>query len=172
METCNGTGNGLVDDGGYEGFRAIQQLANAGLIKGTYTGQSMILSSNRPSPGVNIPSLDHRGGGLFFSTSSLIYSDDAFTDNGENRIYIGAGHASPSNFHHNHYPFLSGAMAHQIDSKMDDGLPGTGKIQAVGPGGGIITNCSGTTDPLTARYQVVPPASGESSVCALIDMGV
>ena len=135
-QTCNGDGSGTVttNAGGganatnYESFRFWQHLANAGLIAGAYTGVQGSGNSWDADPGVNVPRgkisnagwmiwhyPNHPGDWLRFTS-----------DNGQLLAYgANAGADWPYN------PLLTPEEAWNIDTKMDDGKPGTGKLIAM-----------------------------------------
>ncbi|MCY1173189.1 MULTISPECIES: type II secretion system protein [Sphingomonas] len=54
QKTCNGDGSGKID-AAYEAVRFWQQLANAGLIEGQYTGAWGTTAPTLIQPGVNMP---------------------------------------------------------------------------------------------------------------------
>ena len=114
-QTCNGDGSGTV-------------TTNAGLIAGAYTGVQGSGNSWDADPGVNVPRgkisnagwmiwhyPNHPGDWLRFTS-----------DNGQLLAYgANAGADWPYN------PLLTPEEAWNIDTKMDDGKPGTGKLIAM-----------------------------------------
>lgn len=154
--TCDGNGDGhigyysdstLTDY--YEWYQAWKHLANAGLITGIYQGTSMSDTVYYVQIGTNVPA-----GKLSGSGYNLLYLD--FPD-GNAWIWPMKGHY-----------FQFGAMtaedgnggtgvtaalltpgeAEEIDKKMDDGLPGFGKVL------GEKNDCATGSDATTARYDV------------------
>jgi prepilin-type N-terminal cleavage/methylation domain-containing protein len=126
--TCNGNGDGQVDIG-TEMFRAWQQLADAGMIDGTYTGVSGPGGSSQHLPGVNVPPSAVSGGGyeICFMTNltgdaSTLWYDGYY----QNSLAVGAPR-SPAGVDN---PLFTPTEAYSIDAKIDDGLPATGFVRA------------------------------------------
>lgn len=112
--TCNGDGNGLLDNSAasYEHARAWQHLANAGLIEGSYAG-------NHDGCGSGLcpnPKIDRT---IFWY---LQFYDPAwgncFNVEHGNSLQLTSGWDGP----------LRPEEAWNIDMKMDDGKPATGKV--------------------------------------------
>ena len=155
--TCNGTGDGMIGNwnyitgtiGGsaYESFRAWQQLANANLIPGGYTGVTGPAGNFNPVPGLNSPKPGYRG-----TSYSLfwLYNPNGAVASGtyahapDHVIVFGAVTAAAGSAG----PFLTSAEAMQIDGKIDDGHPGLGNIQ----GPASAPNCTTGSDPNSAIY--------------------
>ncbi len=145
VATCDGNGDGHISDfwlnqNRYEVYRAWQQLANAGLIKGNYTGIPgsttnnawHVLGVNCPKSAAN-PSL---GYSLFYTSTN---NPGFYTMAGHTILTLGG---QTSGWEPNDGAFTPQEM-YLIDQKMDDGKPGQGKIVSV----------FGTTaDPVTAQY--------------------
>jgi prepilin-type N-terminal cleavage/methylation domain-containing protein len=144
-QTCNGDGNGQINAIGSnsvaEQFRAWQHLANAALIEGTYCGARGTLCGGASGfvAGLNAPAT--KLGSFYWR---LIYSDAAagtttsFATPGGNRLFMqgqGANTATSGSG-----PLTPGE-AWNIDTKMDDGLPGAGKMM-VSKGNGTNTRCT------------------------------
>lgn len=128
-ETCDGDDNGSITywTGSVEYFRFWQHLSNAGLIEGHYTG--VVDATNTFAPSVNIPHSklgntvgwnvytdinNHSGHANFFDTTTPPgHRLSIFSREGTNS----RGAFSPKE-------------AWNIDSKMDDGHPSTGKVLA------------------------------------------
>ncbi len=126
--TCNGNGNGLID-AGYstnvvsEPLRAWQQLANAGLIEGSYNG---IVTGTAHILGTNCP----RGR---ISNTGFALSASAFGGN------WGETFSAASDGNILFFGTMDGAItrgvalrpqeAWNIDTKLDDGKPDQGKLQ-------------------------------------------
>ncbi len=146
--TCNGDGNGLIgecaDDlsaacgNAEEVFRVWQHLGYAGFIDGRYTGVQISASVPEALPGVNVPALKGRPGTwtlLHYTNASDITGLKGDTyghvffyggHNGYTGIQGSGGAAAPFTIE----PVLRTKDAQEIDRKIDDGRPRTGKIRA------------------------------------------
>lgn len=129
----DGDGNGYIAEDHDEHLNAWIHLARSELIEKNFNNSE---STSLRIPGINVPTsqLDGAGWGLIY-----VSYDDAITA-GEPIVYLGAD-APP-----NHTLWLGGRSytgkpgivepkltaeeAEQIDIKLDDGIPGTGKILA------------------------------------------
>lgn len=157
--TCNGDGDGLITNGGdgsspdmNEMYRAWQQLANAGLVNGIYSG----VATNGTeigktwTAGVNIPVSRISGGGyvlIYRNTPMGVVNEYAIKATG-----IGFAIFSPT-IQQGAFPLLTSSEAYTIDQKIDDGLPGQGHTQSL-RNSLSLPNCVDSTDPVTARYRV------------------
>lgn len=127
--TCNGDGNGNVGTSGAanpEALRAWQHMQMAGLVEGTYTGFTngapMPDGSPAPAlPGTNVPrsKLNQAGWGIYYrgGAGNFIWQQSA------NFLQIGTAESNG---------LFAGAVnpseAWNIDTKVDDGIPGTGGL--------------------------------------------
>lgn len=124
-ETCNGTGNGRVADffqgEDYEWYRFWQHLSNAGLITGNYTG----VGTGSPSVlGTNVPASKFGGVGWIMAHIGNYPGDgDAYQADYGSEFIVGA----PDGWNVSG-PAFSPEEAWNIDTKVDDGIPGTGKV--------------------------------------------
>jgi prepilin-type N-terminal cleavage/methylation domain-containing protein len=173
IATCNGDGNGTIDDcsglacmRSFEPFRFWQHLANASLIEGRYTGAGnaasqygTILGQNAPRskltnagwipfPVAKIPS-----GGSFYTSPFPVTSQNALQLGGvyDANSYLSNGVIRPEE-------------AWNIDTKMDDGLPGLGKVTTALNTAIPQTNCASTNVTTTAVYSL----NNRAIVCGLI----
>ena len=163
IATCNGNGNGqIMESAGInnmERFLAWKQLANAGLIEGNYTGKTTDASGNYTAnnlvPGVNLPRSKLSNG--FFDFAYLHQADAGNAD-----FFAGSRLGSNLLFFANQS--LAGGVikpeeAWNIDTKLDDSSPVTGRIYTVkrtsASGGG---NCA-TSDANTATYDFTQTAN-------------
>lgn len=162
--TCNGNGDGILqhattNGGTGESFRAWQHLALAGLISGSYTGNSGAISTADPDVGLNVPPSKIRSVGWGYG-----YYDNSSGANPYSYNYDFSNWLVLGNEADNVYPdgaFLKAEEAWGIDSKLDDEKPGYGKVQPTALG-----NC---TDALNAgdrdsEYLLTNSSSG----CALV----
>jgi prepilin-type N-terminal cleavage/methylation domain-containing protein len=159
--TVNGNGNGKIGDNVNdftEMFRAMEQLGNAGLLPGTYTGLPGPLGAGDGVPGTNTlaSKIPNAGFALrFYDAATLAccigvqtFPNAAKSDS--NAIVFGRQHDA------SYYPgsalfrpAIRAIDAYAIDSKMDDGAPGTGRLFSACPG--ITPNCA-TNCTSTATY--------------------
>lgn len=127
-KTCNGNGDGRVTSwtGSAESFRFWQHLANAGMIEGAYDG----VTAYGPSK------LARTSWGMwnYQSFAGNIYLFRGMNGNVLNINGPGALTTADS------FP-LRPEEAWNIDTKMDDGLPGTGSINSF-KGDGVATFCT------------------------------
>ncbi len=156
--TCNGDGDGKISmcsplpcNAGTrisgEMFRYWQQLADAKLITGSFSGVSgFAAGSMRDSvPGVNVPASRFTGGGWSIEYLGQWAGDsNSFAGNYGNSYSFG-GYTGDKTF----APLLSPLEAATIDQKVDDGQPGTGKVLSTWT---YCTTASGPND-LTATYK-------------------
>jgi prepilin-type N-terminal cleavage/methylation domain-containing protein len=120
--TCNGDGNGRVEDSSagsvVEKTRAWQHLANAGLIEGQFRG-------TRSTPiviGSEVPRSKLNGASFWYGSISNYYSTVGTWNAFE--------FARVTTFAWPNQGAVSAEEAWNIDTKMDDGRPSTGKIAA------------------------------------------
>ncbi len=122
--TCNGNMNGLIDIS--EMFRFWQQLAMAGLLEGSYTGADGTAgTTTHHQRGINAPA------SKLTSSASWAVLQRGNVGNANmwqteylNNMFIG-GETTTS---WPDTPLLKPEEAWNIDTKMDDGMPGTGRI--------------------------------------------
>ena len=165
-ETCNGNGDGLVIavPGSNEYYRYWQHLANAGMIEGRFDG---ITHGTTPysSTSANSPSGRAGPGGLWFVINVGSPSGDtSYFDGTYGNLYEYGGAAAnndPTS------PVFLPAEAWDIDVKLDDGVPGIGKVVARDVNGFTGTNCTSATasnQQATATYYM----AGKTKQCVLV----
>ncbi|MES2984233.1 MAG: prepilin-type N-terminal cleavage/methylation domain-containing protein [Pseudomonadota bacterium] len=146
--TCNGDGNGLIN--GIESFRLWQQLARAGIIEGSYTGYKGTMGINHTIPGQNAPITKYSGSGIAayeFSVPGGPMSSRDFVYDYGNQFFYGGVNVSD----YPEEPLFSPEEAWNIDTKMDDGKPGTGSV--IASRHDLCTNSSSGTD-YTTTYKL------------------
>ena len=170
--TCNGNGDGVI--GGYgtasnpEEMRFWQHLANADLISGKYTG---IFSEGNSSGAwhnefdVNIPRAAISGSGFSREKSDVavilgIGYWQAPYKYGSSMIFFGTQTCQAFN----NCPALTPKEQFLLDSKIDDGLPASGKIVSIRGNWGFEPNCATSIDPTIAVYKT----SLDSIECSFI----
>ncbi len=136
IRTCNGDGDGLIETGvaatstyGYENFQFWKHLANAGLISGNYTGVQdgavnyyAVSSSNAPSGKLD-GSLWNIANFYSISSSAWYGFDGVYDHTLEYGRYNKDQRPT--------YGIITPKEAFEIDTKFDDGKPGTGNIRAL-----------------------------------------
>jgi prepilin-type N-terminal cleavage/methylation domain-containing protein len=127
--TCNGNGDGMIEMPSNELFRVWQQLANAGLIEGSYNGVTGTNAYHHYEPGINTPPLrlGRATGVSFFWMGAIGASAPApwlFEGNYANSLMYGGCGGMFECID----PFLKPEEAWNIDTKLDDGKPGLGTI--------------------------------------------
>lgn len=157
--TCNGNGDGNISEATattVEIYRAWQQLANAGLIEGSYTGVNGPGGSNWSSViGTNIPATRISNGGFaihsgFSATANANYFDGTY------KIRLMVGSSTPNNTVSS--PLLRPEEVWGIDTKMDDGKPGYGIIQNLKSTAASTPGCTTTDIRSTAEYSLTNSA--------------
>jgi len=170
--TCNGDGDGKIDydngagaDNPYEGFRAWQHMANAGIIEGTYTGAAtnVTLGYLGYQAGVNTPPAPMNGFWAIFylDASQGFWAEPIMLD----KHYIVFSTGTPDNAGWEGRwlnSVISPPDMWSVDVKMDDGKPHRGNVTDI-VGDGYTDNCAtDKTDP-DADYNLAlesPACSG------------
>jgi hypothetical protein len=152
--TCNGDGNGSFSPGvstSNEYYRFWQHLANASLIEGTYAGVSnnAAASSAVSSVGLNIPAGRISGSGWNIydygtqSIASVLLFEGTYNTAFELGAFDGATIYDA--------PIIKPEEAWNIDTKLDDGKPGTGIVRTYeGYGGSCSDLAASAVTPLAA----------------------
>lgn len=161
--TCDGDGNGLIQGavGADEHFRAWQQMANAGLLEGSFSGiraGADSLSANAS----NIPR-SKLTNGLWFLYNYASSTGNGLVFNGRYDNSFELGSSSPTQ--HPYLALIRPEEAWNIDTKIDDGRPGAGKIWVRGSSG--IEFCADTSN-LDAGANANYLLSNNSIACTLI----
>lgn len=118
--TCNGNGNGQIPATGTEDMRMWQQLALAGLIEGNYVGY--YTGAFDFLAGTNVPA-SKVGGGAYWVVDYL--GNTA----GDTNFFAG-DYQEYMTLLTNTMETLKPEDAWNIDSKIDDGKPGQGRMRA------------------------------------------
>lgn len=153
--TCNGNGNGILDQGSNEIYRAWSQLAAAGLISGSFTGVSMDISGVVSyTIGVNAPGNTSLNAAFAWTSNGVLSGNANFFDGDYNNMLL-LGFLTPTQ--NNTRPLLQGPEAFNLDTKYDDGRPGTGGIRtytATANSASSYPVCASTDSADTAQYAV------------------
>lgn len=142
-QTCNGDGDGQVGDSAYEMFRYWQHLANAGLVEGSFTGIAGLGGVANAVLRQNVPAskLSNSGWSVFYSGN--------YTTSGQSWVqgiydnYLIVGTSDPIIY--TLRPAFKPEEVWNIDTKMDDGMAGTGKIVPYPYASGSTSSCSTIT---------------------------
>jgi prepilin-type N-terminal cleavage/methylation domain-containing protein len=143
--TCNGNGNGRIETYSPETFRAWQHLANAGLVEGTYAGIAAPGGSTgymRPGYNVYQTRVAQVGIGIAYWGNSVGHAAD-FDGAYGNALIIGKDKTDWESSG----LFLKPEEAWNMDVKIDDGLPGRGKLFAHPWDWGTCTTAANSNDP-------------------------
>jgi prepilin-type N-terminal cleavage/methylation domain-containing protein len=169
--TCNGDGDGRLNfplSSWYERYRFWQQLANAGLIEGTYGGVTAgtVVSASESAtsgPKMNVPKSKLGNGAWYFGWWGTQTGSTAGYWAGDFGNVFLLGTNNPGSY--NEGPLVKPEEAWNIDTKMDDGLPGMGAVTTLAPG--MNPNCSqggASTAPQSATYRL----SDTSVACSIM----
>lgn len=167
--TCDGDGNGHIGDSTVSGvlsattewFRAWQQLADAGFFPGSYTGVKGA-STNETTPGVNVPAGQLKDSSMVINyLLNTTTSTSLWGDQYGHVLGIGSYDATTA---YPDGPVLTSLEAVDADGKIDDGLPGTGKVRAWRPT--VLPGCTTDLAQATSTYAVGTGTSDQT--CSLI----
>jgi prepilin-type N-terminal cleavage/methylation domain-containing protein len=166
--TCDGNGNGIIADaasagGTGESFQAWRQLALAGLVEGSYSG-----NAGTAGPADYVTDANAPRGRIGRTLWMLTYinntptpiSSHLFDYNYLNWMGVGAGSGTGSWADDG---FLKNEEAWNIDTKLDDGKPATGKVHGMGMDTGCTTS-TGNTDH-SVDYAL---SNSAANACALL----
>lgn len=179
--TCNGNSDGVLSEttpGSNEIFRFWQHLANAGLVEGIYTGVRVSSAANSSAiAGLNVPASKIANSGW----TAIDYGTATISD--ITRPYSTSTPYSPSWVFEGYYghvlifganktndltnnPILMPVEAWNIDTKLDDGRSGLGKIRALE----FQTSCSdvGSSTTVALAASANYDRTVNSPTCALI----
>ncbi len=157
-QTCNGTGDDRINYPAagcpdcYEMYRFWQQLQNAGLIEGKFTGVQGAGGVWDHTIGANCPASKVTGGAytVLYEGTTGAANANYFPYNHSNIILFGA--KVPNDIVWN--PIITATDAQSIDTKLDDGLPATGNIQAFKNSSTVTPGCTTTDVATTSVYNV------------------
>lgn len=130
--TCNGDSDGIIENNpgsgfGNEYFRYWHHLANAGLIGGSFSGVRGVDSSIHSVAGFNVPrsKLSRACWSINGDDTATSGSSSVFDMSPGNRAILGQDSSSGSCKE----GVLHGAEIWNIDTKLDDGKPATGRVR-------------------------------------------
>ncbi len=124
IETCDGDGDGAISVA--ETFRAIQHLSNAGYVPGTYTGVAGPDSEQHSIPGENVFEGAEKSGLGVWTVGPFLNHPNWF-DIPTAVSVVEMGTAASGRLTG---PAFTPREARNLDAKIDDGKPGSGKLMA------------------------------------------
>ena len=150
--TCNGDGDKRIDDDTHEAFRFWQHMSNADIFQGSFSGVKFGANPESSRVGVNIPGGKIEGSGWYANwEGNNSGSGSEFVGQYGHQMVLGnAGDVTddPDD------PVATPAEVGQVDEKIDDGRPATGKLLVR-----YWANCTSATanNQLTATYDYAEP---------------
>ncbi len=146
--TCNGDGNGAVDNNGLnEKYLLWKHMADAGLIEGTYTGVPASTSNTSSLAGTNCPKGKRKNVGYSAYYWQYMSGDPNYPDGQYGNFFFVGGYSPNDVTVAGTFPASEVA---DIDTKLDDGKPAFGKIRT----NWNSTNCVTATATSSANYAV------------------
>lgn len=130
-QTCNGNADGSIGQPAAasqtgERFNYWQHLANAGLIEGNYTGIAGAGGVNHSLIGINSPASRISTVGWGVGSVTGYYAGNTISFSGDYGTRLNVGTQTSDGFSNG--PFLKPEEAWNIDTKIDDGRPGRGRV--------------------------------------------
>jgi prepilin-type N-terminal cleavage/methylation domain-containing protein len=175
-QTCDGNGDGRITTQDsispltqYERFRAWQHLAIAAMIEGYFSGVPGDIGPQDSVLEFNVPKSKLNGGGydlISMTANEAVMTNHYFPINYMHILQFGAdnGNTRPSSMI---APILTVDEARSIDTKQDDGLPGSGRIIAPRKGSDFAPDCADDDIAELAKYDV---SQEDGRNCSLIFM--
>ncbi len=156
--TCNGNGDGEIGTNAttYERFRFWQQLANAELIEGSYTGVRGAGNSSHAVLSENVLASKLSGAGWTILHWDITGDSGNFDNNYSNHLLFGAAQATGSTAS----PVLAPEEAWNIDKKLDDGMPARGNVIA-----SHYTTCTNATAGQSSNFDAEYLLSSSDILC-------
>jgi prepilin-type N-terminal cleavage/methylation domain-containing protein len=163
-ETCNGDGDGTIENAGSpeetgESFGFWQQLANAGLVEGSYTGIAGAGNVMTAVPATNTPRSKMSNGTWLPRYLEPAWSGNTVEFNVLHLNFFVFGAARTNDWPNG--GILQPEEAWNIDTKIDDGKPGRGRVISSG-WDNVCANAT-SKDDLDADYLL----SNKEVVCTL-----
>lgn len=157
--TCDGNGNGNIGGGAAggtgEAFQMWRHMALAGLIEGDYTGLHGATVADEHDRGINCPAAKMSNGlwGMWWTTDIFAGSGYDYAINGAGNTFLFGGEMAA---YHPNTSILRPEEAWNIDTKMDDGKPATGRVIGRNWNNACAAADSGTTanDNFNASYRL------------------
>lgn len=174
----DGDGNGEVRISGGEAYQLWLHLSLAGLLKGDFTGAAGPEDDDHSIVGENVPAMldDHVGVTTWLIDGGGLVSRTNYFE----RVYghffeIGLEDSNGPGADATDRPFLTPAEMYNLDTKLDDGLPGRGKIiTRPGPSRPDCTDTAPGADDVTDENDLdaVYQLSHDGEACTFIMLDV
>lgn len=160
--TCNGDGDGKIYTSNTlatldathpsEPFRAWQQLSLAKFYQNNLTGLPGSGAALQSTPDTNVPKSKFKNAGWsFYNNTALVGNANWYNQDLGNLLMFG----DPATNTMTQSAALTPAEAAQIDRKIDDALPATGRVVAMKPAPSTITpNCTTSAVDASALYNL------------------
>lgn len=184
--TCNGDGDGRLETNSAsanENFRFWQHLANAGLVEGAFTGTTDSAGGSATVlwsvVGVNVPRsrISQAGWTPIYVGTVALDGDDQdgtattlFEGTYDHVFAYGLVATTNASVHSTTGALLKPEEAWNIDTKLDDGKPGTGLLRTYESQGNATTGCSNTAASTTAAVGSTSAylLSNSNQTCSLV----
>jgi prepilin-type N-terminal cleavage/methylation domain-containing protein len=154
-QTCNGDGNGKIGQwyphvNYYETFRFWQHLSNADLIVGKFTGVHGSLGQSHAIIDENTPASNFSSAGWTVEQLDTNFPGDSLLSYADYGNYYEVGSSTYDNA--NEGPLFTPEETWNLDKKMDDGKPYTGKLLA-----GYWADCTdgSSVNDVQAEYDLI-----------------
>ncbi len=165
-ETCNGDGDGNIEDRDMNGasdeiFTFWEHLSNAGYVEGRFTGVNGTTAAVDWNAviGENVPEgpMHNSCFGAHSKWTTVTAGAPQYQINYGNRLQYGSTNNGNNNCD---APIMTPEEVWSMDVKMDDGAPASGEL--------IVSreSCGTSTDPATARYDLTDANNTEQ--CGII----
>lgn len=161
----NGDANNIVGSTLSEYFTAFDHMVRAGTITGSYTGAAGSAGTQDGDIGVNIPALAMKNVGLFINSANAggYFSSNARHYDGFYGTFVaigmdGGGNTLPIG------GFMTPRQANKIDTKFDNGHPGTGSLRTYWNVSNCVNNAGTNSDPSGDTFQI----TDTRDACALV----
>lgn len=159
IATCNGNGDneivaGHTGTGYHERARYWQHLSNAGYIAGQYTGYQGLFASEVRVGGINAMKGSINGTCYNLTTVAPLVTDTMYFVHDRQHIMENPGD-KPTGASSPNRLIMTPAELKHIDSKIDDGKPGSGTVRGTKLGSPVAPNCTNSADPVVADYDLV-----------------
>jgi prepilin-type N-terminal cleavage/methylation domain-containing protein len=162
--TCNGNGDGMIAPAGQESeaFRFWQHLNKAGMLSTSMSGVAAAGGVYSSSLGVNVPAGSLLGSGFSVLWEGVVPAGTAniFAGSYGNTLMFGSAVSGS----YTNGAILTPSQAAGIDTKIDDGMPVTGKVRSTKSDSATTPNCTTTAVESTSAYNV----SNSGILCSLI----